>query len=299
VIIKSHLCGIAVRYEEHYEGNKRKNPYAVAPCRIQGSLYSQQKRRIADALEYMRTESTHKPIIFCATSPGYTDLASEQQLISKLTHNLRNGYSCKNFVWVRETTGLGYPHFHFVADVPTINVNSLSLYWSGLFGRDDNNSIRLGTSPKCNKCGTKLKQKGQPCYKSGCTGIGIVQYYLKGKKMSWYMSKYIGKGISGIEKQVITNKKKSFRTFHISKDLALKTEPDIYKSKMVRIGSRKVDGMGGNIEIGIDVLRFEQIKDEQVISYISEQDAENSWQWRYTGFANTYKGFPKEWKLKN
>jgi hypothetical protein len=284
VIIKSHLCGIAVAFDrfdknEGYKPEKKHNPYFEQfenNGRPQGSLYSQQKRKIADACEYMRGNATHKPIIFVATSPGYTNLANEKQLIKKLTHNLRNGYDCKNYVWVREATKMGFPHFHFVADMPDFDCLALSEYWSRLFSSQARNSIRLGTYPK----------------------NGKRQYYLKGKRMCWYLTKYLGKSIGTKEKSEMF--KREFRTFAVSRELAKQSLPTEYESKMVRIGARSVQGMGGKKTVGIDVRVFQQVDQAgNVTSTLSEIEAQQTWNWRYTGFANTYKGFPKEWKLKN
>jgi hypothetical protein len=280
MILKSHLCGIAVAFDrfdknEDYKPEKKHNPYFEQfenNGRPQGSLYSQQKRKIADACEYMRGNATHKPIIFVATSPGYTNLANEKPLIKKLTHNLRNGYDCKNYVWVREATKMGFPHFHFVADMPDFDCIALSEYWSRLFSSQARNSIRLGTYPK----------------------NGKRQYYLKGKRMCWYLTKYLGKSIGEYENQKMF--KREFRTFAVSRDLAKQSLPTEYESKMVRIGTKSVQGMGGKQKVGIDVRVFEQINQPE--NRISEIEAQQNWHWRYTGFANTYKGFPKEWKLK-
>lgn len=303
MIIKSHLCGIAVafdRYEgiqdpEQAELNKlrRSLENGTKANRPQGSLYSWQKRKIADACEYMRVQPVHKPIIFVATSPGFTDLASERSLIKSFTHNLRNGYECKNYVWVREFTEQGYPHFHFVADMPDCDMRALSLYWSGLFGSTARNSIRFGTAPKCSRCGTKLKQKNQPCYKTGCNGFGRVEYYLTKKKMAWYMTKYLTKAIGSSERRALKGKR-SFRTFAVSQELTRLSAPVEFKSKMVVTSQREVMRADGKY--------YPFYEDERVwqncTSVMTELEVQNKWKWQYTGFANTHKGFPKDWKLK-
>jgi len=303
VIVKSHLCGIAVAFDR-YEGienpvpeiNKLRRSFlnGEKSDRPQGSLYSWQKRKIADACEYLRIKSIHKPIIFCATSPAFTDLASERSLIKSFTHNLRNGYQCKNYVWVREFTQMGFPHFHFVADMPDCDIIKLSLYWSGLFDSDATNSIRLGTAPKCSKCGTKLKSKNQPCYKTACNGFGKVEYYLRSKKMAWYMSKYISKAIGDSESGALSGKK-SFRKFAVSQELSKLSAPVEFKSQMVRVPSERLAfTVSGNYEPLLqDVRRW-----QNCTSFMTEEEVKSKWQWQYTGFANTHKGFPKDWKLK-
>lgn len=283
MIIKSHLCGIAVAFDR-YEGienpeqsdlNKlrRSLENGEKGNRPQGSLYSWQKRKIADACEYMRIKPIHKPIIFVATSPGFTDLASEKTLIKSFTHNLRNGYGCKNYVWVREFTGAGFPHFHFVADMADFNAVSLSLYWSGLFNSDAKNSIRLGSRPDKN---------------------GKRNYYLTGKRHAWYLTKYLSKSI-GKEERGALEGKRSFRTFAVSQELAKNSAPIEFKSQMVRVpGERMAFTVNGQyVPLLEDVRRW-----QNCTSFMTEEQVQQKWKWQYTGFANTHKGFPKDWKLK-
>lgn len=281
MIIKSHLCGVAVAYDK-WEAQADEGKQAaflmnesLKNGRPQGSLYSQQKYKIANACEWMRLNATHKPLIFVATSPGYTDQANESQLIQKFTHNIRNGYACKNYVWVREFTERGYPHFHFVADMPDFNAVNLSLYWSGLFGSQARNSIRLGTSPD---------------------KFGKRQYYLNRKQMAWYMTKYISKSIGNCEKGAVKGSR-SFRTFAVSQQLAKASEPQLFNGKYERVKTetREILTVSGlkAIEMGTDTRVW-----RNCTAVLSDQDVQKRWQWKYTGFSSTFKGYPKEWKIK-
>jgi hypothetical protein len=284
MILKSHLCGVAVTFdrfdvddirEPEVYGCQAGNPYnqeGLKNGRPQGSLYSQQKRKIADACEFMRLNAVHKPLIFVATSPGYTDQASEGKLIQKFTHNLRNGYDCKNYVWVREFTQAGYPHFHFVADMPNISPIALSLYWSGLFGSNANNSIRLGTN-----------------YRNGKR-----TYYLTSKQQAWYLTKYLGKAIGNCEEGAIKGKR-SFRTFAVSQSLAKLSAPTEFKGRMERSGKVfQAFTISGKTQPIYEEQRIWQ----NCTSFLTDEQVRAKWNWRYTGFANTFKGFPKQWKLK-
>lgn len=303
MILKSHLCGVAVTFdrfdaddirEPETYGSQTVNPYeSLKNGRPQGSLYSQQKRKIADACEYMRLNAVHKPLIFVATSPGYTDQASEGKLIQKFTHNLRNGYDCKNYVWVREFTQAGFPHFHFVADMPNVSPIALSLYWSGLFGSDAVNSIRLGTN-----------------YHNGKR-----TYYLTSKQQAWYLTKYLGKAIGNCEQGAVKGKR-SFRTFAVSQSLSKLSEPIEFKGKMVRSGRTfnafMVTGKTVSISEDIRAWQRDAITYEYDGEFYSERftskwssesglldaDLRSRWNFKYSGFANTFKGFPKHWKLK-
>jgi hypothetical protein len=285
MILRQHLCGVAVAFERHddhddYFEDEKYNPYAGSnEGREQGSLYSWQKRKIADACEFMRQNATYKPLIFVATSPGYTDQAQEKSLISKLTHNLRNGYGCKNYVWVREFTERGFPHFHFIADMPRVDAVTLSLYWSRLFGSNAANSIRFGTGQGRNKKRT---------------------FYLTHERQAWYLTKYLSKSIGQCERGAI--KGKSFRTFAVSQELARLSQPVEYKSKMVRVNTgRMAYHVSGQLQpFTEDVRQWQQIDQETgEVKTVLHDDVVKRYNWQYTGFANTWKGYPKQWKLKN
>jgi hypothetical protein len=182
-------------------------------ARPQGSLINQQKRKIANAVEWIRRYGKFKPLIFVATAPGYTHAATTTAAISTFCHNLRNGYHCEHYVWVRELTKKGFPHFHFVASLPFISdLPKFSLYWSSLLGSDSVNSIRLGTSP------------------SG----GHREFYVKSQSMAWYLSKYLGKGLSKENSYLCdagfpaTRYRKTYRQFDISQQVRLMSQPMTY-----------------------------------------------------------------------
>lgn len=212
--VSVHLSGVAVAYDspghcERIEGRAKDTG--------QGSLVNYQKRTIADAVEYIRRNAVHKPLIFVATSPGYVRGADEKHLIQKLTHNLRNGYGVKEYVWVRELTKMGFPHFHFVADCPFIrDPRELSMYWSSLFGVRSDNSIRLGSKPIA----------GKPR-----------KYYVTSQKMATYLSKYLGKGFDHERDTLaeagfpqITGFHKTYRNFAISQQARMMSKPIMYEA---------------------------------------------------------------------
>lgn len=203
MFIKVHLSGIAIAYEPP----QRNSIPSGNPGRAQGSLYSQQKRAIADAVEWMRRFGKNKPVIFVATSPGFVDYRHERGPIKALTHYLRRSCDCQDYVWVREFTGHGYPHFHFVADMPVPRGRDdfrdfavdMSRYWSSLFNRTAQNSVRFGTKPP------------RP------------RYFITDVRMARYLSKYIGKAISEDERRNGT-----VRRFQISQRARAESQPLTY-----------------------------------------------------------------------
>jgi hypothetical protein len=254
VKIKLHITGYAVAYDNIRRPTKSDLP--PLPSRPQGSLYSQQKHAVADAVEYMRVFGKHKPRIFVLTTPGFIDHAQEGKKISAFTTNLRNNYGMDSYVWVREFTARGYPHYHFVADIPKFDAVHLSRYWSGLHGVDALNSIRLGTAPR----------PGRPR-----------KFWIDNQRMSWYMTKYIGKGIGDCEKGALT---KSFRTFAISQELKKNSQPLIYESEIHHTFSNQH-------------LRSFYLSEDQIEPNLPTTFNPHIYSWKWTGHGNSYTGFPK------
>lgn len=234
MVIKRHLCGYHIAYEEAgpipQENKLSFNGGAVngSNGREQGSHYSQQKKRIADAVARLQQTARPdcRPLIFVATSPGFIDRANEPKFISKLVHNLRNGYKMERYIWVREFTGNGFPHFHFVANIPLkkrkankfyvnkgkteipFNPKELSAYWAGLFGvTDNNNSIRVGSKPK--------------------PGRAKMVYLSNNRRKAWYLAKYIGKSRS--QDEIRTGAK--IKAFHMDEKTSAEIEPDLFRSR--------------------------------------------------------------------
>lgn len=242
---------------------RTRDPEALpVPGREQGSLYSQQKHAISDAVEWMRTNSTHKPRIFVATTPGLIDYKTERRYVSALTHNLRNGHGMRNYVWVREMTKKGYPHFHFVADIPQIDPVKLSLYWSGLFGEDAKNSIRFGTAPGAN---------------------GKRKFWIDSPRMSWYLTKYIGKAIGESEK----SSRRKFRTFAISQEARQMSQPVLYNAWINKDFSNRL-----NRSFEIDDDHLEEMA-EGLRPVAPTNINPRAFSWRWTGHGQTFVGFKK------
>lgn len=262
--IKLHITGYAVAYEP-MRLRKTAEP-SRKTGRPQGSLYSQQKHAIADAVEWIRTHCTFKPRIFVATTPGFLDHAKEGKFISKLVHNLKNGWGMINYVWVREFTGNGFPHFHFVADVDQFDAVKLSVTWSRYFGSDAKNSIRVGTKPN-----------------------GRRKYWIDNKRMSWYMTKYIGKGVGDTEKNKSGEQKYRFRTFAISQEAREKSQPLTYVAELQHTYR--------------NTLHRSFVLSENDPHY-SEAEYPHTfnphgYRWKWTGNGQTYTGFPKQDRKKS
>jgi len=168
VYLKTHLSGEAIVYDSKGGGKKNIVP---SPGREQGSLINQQKRKIADACEYLRLHLQSSPdrcaFIFCLTSPGYR--LETAKVVSKFFDNVRSNYALGEYVWVREVSPKGMVHFHCVADwykpawffeidenarnnfvssagavKPLNRAGELSNYWASLFGVQSNNLFRMG-----------------------------------------------------------------------------------------------------------------------------------------------------------
>lgn len=221
MIISEHLCGIAIAYSGAQVGLKNGMDRQIVPPllgaggvtgRPQGSLVGFQKRQVQNAVHYLSSFSHHKskygkgPLVFvCTTSPNWGQEIYNPK-ISKFTHNLRNGYGCSGYVWVREFTGKGYPHYHFCCDMPDIDdPRQLSVYWASLFGADGCNSVRLGSKPD---------KHGKRVFRVNPKSAGNYAYYL---------GKYLGKSLAHNDLFDMKG-----RRFGISPDVAKASKPIQY-----------------------------------------------------------------------
>lgn len=264
--IKVHLTGFACAYENLGNIPKKRDPDRPPKAgRVQGSLYNQQKHAIADAVEWIRQNSRYKPRIFVATTPGFLSIAKEGNFISKLVHNLSNGYGMEHFVWVREYTKKGFPHYHFVADVDEFDPVRLSLYWSKQFGVTAKNSIRLGTKPN--------------------PKTGRRDFWIKNQRMCWYMTKYIGKALGEHEK---VKDQRRPRSFHISKIARAESQPLLYRSFLTEhySGFRERQFMLSNEQLDAFADTPERMPPHTVNP--------RHFSWRWTGHGQTFVGFLKD-----
>ena len=143
--------------------------------------------------------------------------------------------------------------------------------------------------------------------------------------MCWYMTKYIGKSLGKFENPStwigVQNEYDDYfeyevktRRLSVSQELSKLSQPKEYKSKMVRLktGEKvsfnttpeaiRANGWKAPAEVVavFDDQRQWHLIDQatgEVKSFIHDEILKE-WNWQYTGFANTYKGFPKAWKLK-
>jgi len=301
LVLKKHLCGMAVVYDGHEEIGEGQPSLTVYPSRPNGSLYSRQKRSIADACEWMRLNQTkdRKALIFVLTSPGFTSVANTPKFISAFVENMKANYGMTDYVWVREMTKRGYPHFHFVAlwhpykwflelrsDRPGEQyrmIHKISLYWSSLFGSNALNSVRLGS------------------YK----GKKRTTFYLTTDRHAWYLTKYLGKSIGDDSNGYLceagfpqTKYKKAVRSFGMSKQVALLSEPDLFEADWVVSGVRDVvkdlDGSIYRLESFKRVWKASEVdltKYKGVNEIVNPDELLKAYKWNWTGNGNTWLGF--------
>lgn len=110
------------------------------------------------------------------------------------------------------------------------------------------------------------------------------------------MTKYLGKSIGSSERGAVEGVR-SFRTFAVSNELAKASEPQMFTGKWERIKTeiKEIPTITGikQIEFPTDARVW-----RNCTAIMSDKDVQKKWQWKYTGFSSTFKGYPKEWKLK-
>lgn len=271
--------------------------------RPNGSLYNRQKRKIADATEWLRLHQRkgQRAMIFCLTSPGFTNVANAPRFISRFVDNMKQTYNMKDYVWVREFTKVGYPHFHFIAHwndpqwffncsecgctmkdkecsscyCKLSRINQISLYWSRLFGSDSINSIRLGSyHPQTNKR----------------------TYYVTHPKQCHYLTKYIGKNIGEDFYQIDAESnciiqpifKTRARAFGMSEDVAMFSEPQLFNSQAFETSQRTVMTATGK-EVTIPIMETTYISESGQV----DREMLKAYHWKWTGHGQTFIGFKR------
>ena len=280
--IYQHLCGsvIAVDGGKVSLKNGDRQLYTLNPDspqsgffdtpekdNTQGSLINWQKRKVANACEYLRLHHVHKPLIFvCTTSPNWN---LSEIPISKLVHNLRNGYGMEQFVWVRERAKNGAPHFHFVGDCPHIDAVKLSLYWSGLFGQESKNSVRLGSKPHP-KTGRRL-------------------YYLSSRLHAWYIGKYLGKGFKDHQQPLNLSIREKLPRFKVSKELAALSVPNVFESTWHAQPGKKVTALTSS---GYREIELPQPAERRFLDKLGNEFNPHQYQWKRHKIFTVYFGRP-------
>ena len=109
-------------------------------------------------------------------------------MLHRFIANMRKNYGMQGFLWTRENTKAGWPHFHLLCDMPYKPIQKINSAWCEAIGMQSKNAVRL---PKNHK--------------------GIIEDI---EKTSKYVTKYITKN---------ENEKFSERCYSISHDI--KAEP--------------------------------------------------------------------------
>lgn len=63
--------------------------------------------------------------------------------INSFLSNLRKNYGLRNYIWVRENTKKGVPHWHFLMDIPYNDIRTINTAWCRAAGFDSKNAVRL------------------------------------------------------------------------------------------------------------------------------------------------------------
>lgn len=236
---------------------------------------------------------------------------------------MKLNYDLGDYVWVREYTKKGFPHFHFIAlwhpaswffacsecgepmkegectgcYCTLSRINQLSVYWSSLFGSDSKNSIRLGSFHPVTKRRT---------------------LYVSSVRQCRYLTKYIGKGLGvGLPLNTWRNNlsfarlllgqkpegtwcdaiyladmvkyKRDPRSFGMSEYLAMYSEPELFETQTYQTATREVMTATGQMA-SIPVLNLCYIGESGQL----ERADLAAYEWRWTGHGQTYIGVLKQ-----
>lgn len=67
---------------------------------------------------------------------------SDNEALKKFINNLRTNYGLAGYVWVKELTKKGTPHYHMIIDIPYTPITKLNDMWAKVCGFKSKNCVR-------------------------------------------------------------------------------------------------------------------------------------------------------------
>lgn len=111
-------------------------------------------RELLAACIKMKIEAKNGIIFFTATFPFDPTEAEAQKIFRNFMKNLKLNYHVETYIWVKERQKSSRLHFHFLADIPYVNIKRLQDCWNNCIKNIQpyimvsNNSLRLPNSRK-------------------------------------------------------------------------------------------------------------------------------------------------------
>lgn len=100
------------------------------------------KVKIVSSSIHMRNVATDKMIFFTLTYQKDEFPTCPNKDVGKFLDNTKKNYGLNRYIWVKELTKIGTPHYHFIAEIPYVPYKKLNDAWCAARGYDSPNAFR-------------------------------------------------------------------------------------------------------------------------------------------------------------
>ena len=144
--INYHLSGDFTITSAH--GRRGQNPkdnskfssHARKGYRIKRST----RRNLLSSAFFLFVKKQHQIIFLTLTFPDRIPKGEKiNPMLNRFITNMKKTYGLKRFLWTREDTKRGRPHFHILADMPYKSIQKINNAWCHAIGMQSKNAVRL------------------------------------------------------------------------------------------------------------------------------------------------------------
>lgn len=107
------------------------------------------RRNLISSAFFLFLIKQHNIIFFTLTLP-YKPKKGEKfnPALNRFLTNMRKNYGLKNYIWTRENTKAGRPHWHILADIPYVPIQKINNAWCEAINSFSKNAVRLPANSK-------------------------------------------------------------------------------------------------------------------------------------------------------
>lgn len=113
------------------------------------SIKKSTRRNLVSSAFFLFLKKQHNIVFLTLTFPYKVKKGEKiNPALNRFLTNLRKNYGLKNYIWTREDTKKGNPHFHILADIPFVPITKINNAWSKAINNYSPNCVRLPDKSK-------------------------------------------------------------------------------------------------------------------------------------------------------
>lgn len=134
------ICSSHRRSGQDYNVNRKFASHARKGYRIKKST----RRSLVSSAFLLFVKKQHQIVFLTLTFPEKVKKGIRiNPMLNKFITNLKKNYGLKGFLWTRENTKQGRPHFHILADMPYQPIQKINNAWCAACKMQSKNAVRL------------------------------------------------------------------------------------------------------------------------------------------------------------